>query len=50
MVQRNHILQVLVQCDWKISGPKGAAEILDLKPSTLTDKMTKLGIKKPRKR
>jgi transcriptional regulator with GAF, ATPase, and Fis domain len=46
-VQRDHILQVLEQCNWKISGPNGAAVLLDLKPSTLRDKMAKLGIKKP---
>ncbi|WP_372754271.1 PAS domain S-box protein [Mariniflexile sp.] len=45
--QRNHIIQVLKQCDWKISGPKGAAVLLELKPSTLRDKMTKLNIVKP---
>lgn len=46
-VQKNHIIQVLEQCNWKISGPKGAAVILDLKPSTLRDRMTKLQIIKP---
>ncbi|MCX7550895.1 sigma 54-interacting transcriptional regulator [Xanthomarina sp. F2636L] len=46
--QRNHILQVLEQCNWKISGPHGASILLDLKPSTLRDKMTKLGISKPK--
>lgn len=45
--QRNHILQVLEQCDWKISGANGAAKLLDLNPSTLRDKMSKLGLKKP---
>ncbi|NRD20379.1 sigma 54-interacting transcriptional regulator [Winogradskyella eckloniae] len=45
-VQRNHILQVLEQCNWKISGSDGAAELLGLKPSTLRDRMTKLGVKK----
>jgi DNA-binding NtrC family response regulator len=44
--QRNHILQVLEKCNWKISGTNGAATILELKPSTLRDKMVKLGIKK----
>ena len=48
--QRKHILQVLEQCNWKISGPNGAAILLDLKPSTLRDKMTKLGIVKPLKK
>jgi|SRR6056297_639319 len=44
--QRNHILHVLEKCNWKISGTNGAATILELKPSTLRDKMVKLGIKK----
>ena len=43
-VQRDHITEVLEQCNWRINGPKGAAVILDLKPSTLRDKMSKLGI------
>ena len=46
-VLRNHILQVLEDCNWKISGAKGASELLGLKPSTLRDKMNKLGIVKP---
>ncbi|MCF7559922.1 sigma 54-interacting transcriptional regulator [Sabulilitoribacter multivorans] len=46
-VQRNHIFQVLERCNWKISGPKGASALLDLKPSTLRDRMAKLGISKP---
>ncbi|WP_082041687.1 sigma 54-interacting transcriptional regulator [Lacinutrix sp. Hel_I_90] len=45
--QRNHILQVLERCDWKISGAESASALLKLKPSTLRDKMTKLGIMKP---
>ncbi|MCB0463127.1 MAG: sigma 54-interacting transcriptional regulator [Flavobacteriaceae bacterium] len=48
-VQRNHILHVLKQCDWKISGANSASELLGLKPSTLRDKMQKLGVKKPNK-
>ena len=46
-IQKNHIQQVLQQCNWKISGPNGAAILLDLKPSTLRDKISKLDIKKP---
>lgn len=45
--QRIHIKQVLKQCNWKISGPKGASELLDVKPSTLRDKIKKLHIEKP---
>ena len=47
VAQRNHILRILKQCDWKISGPNGASELLAVKPSTLRDKMKKLDLKKP---
>jgi formate hydrogenlyase transcriptional activator len=43
-VERQHILSVLEQTGWKISGPKGAAEILKIHPNTLRDRMSKLGI------
>lgn len=46
-VQRMHIVQILKQCNWQIDGSQGAAKILDIKPSTLRDRMKKLGIKKP---
>ncbi|WP_228238313.1 PAS domain S-box protein [Allomuricauda sp. M10] len=45
-IQRNHIIGVLEKCNWKISGPNSASVILELKPSTLRDKMLKLGIQK----
>lgn len=45
-VQRNHILKVLEQCGWVIDGDKGASVVLGVKPSTLRDKMKKLGIKR----
>lgn len=45
-IQRNHIVSILEKCNWKISGPDSASTLLDLKPSTLRDKMSKLGIKK----
>lgn len=47
-VLRNHILQVLESCKWKISGKNSASDLLGLRPSTLRDKMSKLGITKPR--
>jgi len=46
-VERDHILQILDQTHWKVSGPKGAAEILGLNRSTLRARMRKLGIQKP---
>ncbi|MBU2514579.1 sigma 54-interacting transcriptional regulator [bacterium] len=46
-VERDHIVQVLEQCQWKIAGNNGAAEILGLDRSTLRARMRKLGIMKP---
>jgi formate hydrogenlyase transcriptional activator len=45
--ERAHILQALQQSRWKINGPGGAAQILDINASTLAFRMKKLGIKKP---
>ena len=47
-LHRKHILEVLNQTGWRIEGPKGAAVILGLNPSTLRSRMDKLGIHKPR--
>jgi transcriptional regulator with GAF, ATPase, and Fis domain len=46
-VERDHIEKILRATHWKVSGPKGAASILGLKPTTLLFRMNKLGIKKP---
>jgi PAS domain S-box-containing protein len=46
-VERDHIVRILEETRWKISGEKGAAEILGLNPSTLRARMRKLGICKP---
>lgn len=45
-VQRNYIIKILNQTHWKIDGENGAAKLLDLKPSTLRDRMKKLGIQR----
>ncbi len=45
--EREHIILVLEEADWKISGKNGAASVLDINPSTLRSRMKKLGIKKP---
>jgi transcriptional regulator with GAF, ATPase, and Fis domain len=47
--ERNHILRILEQTGWRISGPGGSAEILGLKRTTLQSKMKKLGIERPQK-
>jgi transcriptional regulator with GAF, ATPase, and Fis domain len=46
--ERDHIIQTLRQCGAKISGPRGAAEMLGVPVSTLTSKMSKLGISRDR--
>ena len=44
----NVILKTLKNVHWKLEGPGGAAELLNLHPSTLRSKMRKLGIERPR--
>jgi chemotaxis protein methyltransferase CheR len=46
-VERSHILRVLEQTNWKVSGKGGAAEILGLNRSTLRARIRKLGIHQP---
>lgn len=45
-VERTHILEILEQTNWRISGVDGAAVILDLHPNTLRSRMKKLGVTK----
>ena len=45
-VERRHILDVLEQTGWRISGASGAARILAVKPTTLESRMKKLGIER----
>jgi transcriptional regulator with GAF, ATPase, and Fis domain len=44
---RDHIIRVLEECDWRIKGPKNAAERLGMAPSTLRYRMKKLEIERP---
>src|SRR5688572_3961831 len=46
-IERDHIFQVLEDLNWKVDGPKGAARVLGINPSTLRSRMSKLGITKP---
>jgi transcriptional regulator with GAF, ATPase, and Fis domain/tetratricopeptide (TPR) repeat protein len=48
-VERHYIEKVLNATRWRVSGPKGAAAILKMKPTTLIYRMEKLGITKPLK-
>lgn len=45
-VERRHILDVLKKTGWRIRGNNGAAEVLDMKPTTLESKMAKLGLQR----
>jgi transcriptional regulator of acetoin/glycerol metabolism len=45
-VERSHILAVLERTNWRVSGERGAARILGLKPTTLESRMKKLGIRR----
>jgi len=47
--QRDNLLSALGAAGWRISGEGGAAELVAMKPSTLTDRMRSLGIKRPAK-
>ena len=47
VVQRDYILSVLEESDWKISGTDGAAARLGIPPSTLRSKMKRLSIERP---
>jgi len=46
-VERDHIMQVLEACGWRVRGQGGSAAILGLNPSTLESRMNKLGIRRP---
>ena len=46
--ERENILIALNQYNWKITGSDGAAERLQMKPTTLHSKIKKLGLKRPR--
>jgi formate hydrogenlyase transcriptional activator len=42
--EQEHILKALEKTGWRIKGPRGAATMLGVKPSTLYSRMQKLGI------
>jgi PAS domain S-box-containing protein len=44
---RANMLRALEAADWRVSGPNGAARLLGLKPTTLADRVKKLGLRRP---
>ena len=48
-LQRENMLAALRRCSWKIYGRGGAAELLQINPTTLIERMKRFGIKKPKR-
>ena len=46
-VEKEYIVAVLKRTGWRVRGKGGAAEILDLPPTTLESRMNKLKIHRP---
>jgi formate hydrogenlyase transcriptional activator len=44
---RRHMERVLASTGWVLEGPKGAAAILKMNPSTLRSRMRRLGLRRP---
>jgi formate hydrogenlyase transcriptional activator len=44
LIEKEHILKVLIESNWRINGENGAADILAMHPSTLRSRMKKLNI------
>jgi transcriptional regulator with GAF, ATPase, and Fis domain len=47
-LERQNVINALVHCGWQIAGPRGAAVLLGLSPSTLSYRLKRLGIERPR--
>ena len=45
-LERQNIVAALESTDWKIAGAKGAAQLLGMKPTTLSSRMKALGIER----
>ena len=46
-IERDNLIQALQRTGWRVSGPKGAAQLLGIHPSTLASRMKALGIERP---
>jgi len=46
--EREQIIAVLKQINWRIAGPNGAAAILKVNPSTLRSRIKRLGVERSR--
>jgi transcriptional regulator with GAF, ATPase, and Fis domain len=48
--ERHNTNNALKRCNWKIYGDDGAARLLDIKPTTLIERMKRMRIQKPPKK
>jgi PAS domain S-box-containing protein len=48
VIERNNIIAALETSQWKVAGDNGAANLLGIKPSTLSSRMKALGIERQR--
>ena len=39
--ERDNLVRILQKANWKIEGPDGAAELLEIKPTTLLSRIDK---------
>ena len=46
-LERENLHRALRRTRWKIGGPDGAAELLGIRPTTLTSRLKKLGVERP---
>ena len=46
-LERKNTLLALEMAQWRVSGPNGAAKLLGVKPTTLTDRVKKFKLRKP---
>ena len=45
-LERQNFIRALERCEWRVSGEQGAAQLLGMKPSTLTSRLKVLGVKR----
>ena len=46
--ERKNLLAALRRTNWRIYGPGGAADLLGVKPTTLSSRVKKMGLDRPR--
>jgi len=48
-LQKRNLLAALGETNWRVSGKDGAAELLGVRPTTLSDRIRSFGLRKPRR-